>query len=104
MAKIITTKRFDDVGTQDSNGLYDFAYHGFNYEILIRNLAFKVRQYDEEKDVLVVISPADARTRVEAPELVSFLLSSFAVRTVMFYCGSSGSYKAVELRTLEFIG
>jgi hypothetical protein len=99
---ITNKERFDDVGPQRTDGLYEYAYHGFNYDITVGERVFKVRTYDDEPGVATVISPTDARTRREARELVEFMTSALGCIGVKFYCGAVGTYRPVEIRTLEF--
>ena len=35
MVTIISKERFDDVGPQQADGFYDYAYHGYNYDIAV---------------------------------------------------------------------
>lgn len=99
---ITNKERFDDVGPQDTDGLYEYAYHGCNYDITVGQHVFKVRIYDDAPGVATVISPTDARTLPEARELVTFLTSALGCIGVWFYCGSVGTYRPVDIRTLEF--
>ena len=104
MASITSKERFDDVGPENPDGTVAYAYHGFNYVIAVREHIFRVRTYDDEVGVATVISPTDARTRPEARELVEFITSTLRSTTILFYCGPVGTYRPVEIRTLEFTG
>src|SRR5436309_1515876 len=53
---ITNKERFDDVGPQDSDGVYEYAYHGFNYDIAVGEFVFRVRTYDSEPGIATVIS------------------------------------------------
>ena len=87
--------RFDDV-------LPDVSYHGFNYSVKIGDAVFAVRSYDGTPGQFTVISPASARQSPQARQLVDYLISELGCQRVQFYCGSSGTFRAVHLQTLEF--
>ncbi len=94
--------RFDDIGPKDSQGFYEWAYRGYNYDIVVGSRAFKVRAYDEPPGVMTVVAPTDARNFPETRELVAFLLSSLAAKDVQLYYGPEGVYRSVDPHTLEF--
>ena len=104
MASITSKERFDDVGPENPDGTVAYAYHGFNYVIAVDERAFQVRTYDDEPGIATVISPTDARTRPEARALVEFITSTLGCTGIQFYCGPVGTYRPVEIRTLEFTG
>jgi hypothetical protein len=91
----ITKTRFDDV-------LPDVSYHGFNYSVTIGDAVFSVRSYDDTPGEFTVISPASARQSPQARQLVDYLISELGCQRVQFYFGASGTYRAVDLQTLEF--
>jgi hypothetical protein len=91
----ITKTRFDDV-------LPDVSYHGFNYSVTIDEAIFSVRSYDDTPGQFTVISPASARKSPQAQQLVSYLVSELGCQRVQFYHGLSGTFRAVDLQTLEF--
>ena len=99
---ITSKERFDDVAPENSDGSVDYAYRGFNYVITVNERAFKVRTYDDEPGVATVISPTDARIRPEARALVEFITSTLACTNLQFYCHSAGTYRFVEIQTLQF--
>ena len=102
MTSITSKERFDDVAPENSDGTVDYAYHGFNYVIAVDERVFQVRTYDDEPGIATVISPTDARTRPEARALVEFITSTLGCTGIQFYCGPVGTYRPVEIRTLEF--
>ena len=102
MASITSKKRFDDVGEENPDGTVDYAYHGFIYVIAVDEGVFYVRTYDDQPGVATVIGPTDARTRPEARALVEFITSSLGCMGIQFYCGPVGTYRPVDIRTLEF--
>ena len=77
-------RRFDDVGEQDADGLCDYVYRGFNYEIATGERVFYVRTYDDEPSVAIVVKPTDARTSSEARPLVEFLLAALGCTSIKF--------------------
>lgn len=98
MFAIARSERFDDVD-EDAG----YAYHGWNHEVLGANVICQVRIYDDEPGRLTVVSPTNARVVPEARELVTYLLSSLGGSTVLFYDPASGSYRAIDCDTLEFL-
>lgn len=103
MVTITNKERFDDLGPQDADGFYEYAYQGYKYDIAAGERVFRVRIYDYESGVATVISPTNARTCPEARELVEFITTKLGCTGIKFYCGSVGSYRRVEIRTLEFM-
>ena len=101
MTQIANKIRFDGDGEEAADGKVDYAYRGFNYDIKVAGRMFKVRIYDDEPGVATVIT-ADARTAVEVNELAAFILQELSVIELRFYCGPTGSFKAVDPQTLEF--
>ena len=91
MAEIISEDRFDEP---------EYGYHGFNYEIRVKELIFKIRTYDDEPRIATVVS--GARTSPEAHELVAFLMSKLQCNNIRFGGGARG-YQRVDVRTLEFV-
>lgn len=102
MITITTEERFDDVGPPRADGLYEYAYRGFNYEIAVGERVFRVRTYDDEPGIATVLDPTDARARPEARELVEFIISTLDCSSVRFYGERSGTYHPVALATLAF--
>src|SRR5437870_2294506 len=102
MTSITSKERFDDVAPENPDGTVDYAYHGFNYVVRVGEHGFQVRTYDDEPGVATVISPTDARTHPEARALVEFISSTLGCTGIQFYCGAIGTYRPVEIRTLEF--
>jgi len=100
---IINKQRFDDVGLQDVDGFYEYAYHGYNFEIASNERLFKVSIYDEEPNVAIVKSPTVARTCPEVRELLELLTVSLGCCKVRFYNHETGSYRPVDLETLAFV-
>lgn len=103
MASITSQERFDDVAAENADGTVDYAYHGFNYAIAVGARMFQVRTYDDEPSVATVISPIDSRTHQDARILVEFLTSTLNCTSILFYCGSVGTFRPVDIQTLEFI-
>jgi hypothetical protein len=103
MVAVTSKERFDDVGPQDSDGYYEYAYHGYNYVIGVDERTFLVRTYDDEPGVATVIDPTDARTCAEARLLVQFIAATLGCTSVQFYCGPVGTYRPVDIQTLEFL-
>jgi hypothetical protein len=101
MTSIISKERFDDVAEENPDGTVDYAYRGFNYVIAVEECIFHVRIYDHE-GVATVIRPTNARTRPEARALVEFITSSLGCMGIRFYCGPVGTYRHVDIQTLEF--
>lgn len=91
-----TKERFDDTGP-------DYSYHGFNYIVTIAGTEFKVRSYDNELGEFTVISPTSALRSPYARQLVQHLVSELCCERLRFYCGSSGTYRPVDLQRLEFV-
>lgn len=102
LASIIAKERFDDVGQEDVDGFVDYAYHGFNYQVMVRNRTFTVRTYDDEPGIATVIHPTDARTCPESAELVEFIKSGLACSRIKFDFGPTGTYCFVDPGSLEF--
>jgi hypothetical protein len=102
MTSITSEERFDDVAPENSDGTVDYAYRGFNYVITIDERVFQVRTYDDEPGIATVIGPTDARTQPEARALVQFITSTLNCTGIQFYCGPIGTYRPVEIQTLEF--
>lgn len=103
MVAIVNKERFDDVGPQDSDGYYEYAYRGFNYTLVADGHTFLVRAYDDEPGVATVIDPTNARTRPEARMLVQFITETLGCTSVQFYCGPVGTYRPVDIQTLKFL-
>lgn len=102
MTSITSKERFDDVAPENPDGTVDYAYHGFNYVVAVDGRDFCVRTYDDEPGIATVIKPTDARTQPEARALVEFITSTLGCIGIQFYCGPNGTYKPVEIETLEF--
>lgn len=102
MISITTEERFDEVGPPNVDGDYEYAYRGFNYEIAVGERVFRVRTYDDEPGRATVIDPTDARARLEARELVEFIISSLGCSGVRFYDERVGTYRPVAIATLAF--
>jgi len=100
--QVANKARFDDLGPKDSQGFHEWAYRGYNYDIVVGSRTFKVRVYDEPPGVMTVVAPTDARNFPETRELVAFLLSSLAAKDVQLYYGPEGVYKSVDPHTLAF--
>ena len=92
----MTKERFDDTGP-------DYSYRGFNYTLSIAGFAFKVRTYDNIPAEFIVTAPTSARQSPHARELVDYLVSELGCQRVQFYFGPSGTYRAVDMQTLEFV-
>jgi hypothetical protein len=95
MAIHITKTRFDDVTPEVS-------YHGFHYSVTIGDQVFKIRSYDDSPGEFTVISPTSARQSPQARQLADYLISDLGCRQLKFYFGPGGTYRAVDLQTLEF--
>ena len=102
MVSITYKERFDDVGPQDTEGRYEYAYRGFEYRIAVDDALFEVRTYDDEPGVAIILKPTRARTSPRARELVDFITRTLNCDTVQFYCHAVGHYRAVDLKTFEF--
>lgn len=102
MTSITSKERFDDVAPENPDGTVDYAYRGFNYVITVDECVFQVRTYDDEPGIATVIGPTDARTQPEARALVEFITSTLSCTGIQFYCGPIGTYRPVEIQTLEF--
>jgi hypothetical protein len=102
LASIITKERFDDIGSEDTDGYVEYEYHGFNYQVMVRNRVFIVRTYDDKPGIAIVISPTNARTCPESFELVEFIETGLGCSRIKFYFGATGMYCFVNASTLEF--
>src|SRR5262245_9131276 len=102
MTSLTSKERFDDVAPENPDGTVDYAYRGFNYVITVDERVFQGRTYDHEPSIATVIGSTDARTRPEPGALVEFITSTLGCTGVQFYCGPTGTYRPVEIRTLEF--
>ena len=102
MTSITRKERFDVVAPENPDGTVDYAYHGFNFVITVDERDFQIRTYDDEPGIATVISPTDARTRPEARALADFITSTLRCTGIHFYCGPVGTYRPVEIQTLEF--
>lgn len=91
----MTKERFDDVTP-------DHSYRGFNCSVTVAGTVFIVRTYDDTPGECTVISPTSARQSPLARQLVDYLISELGCRRVQFYHGSSGTYRLVDLQTLDF--
>lgn len=98
MFTITSSNRFDDVD-EDAG----FTYHGWNYEVAGAAALFRVRVYDDKPGMLTVISPTNARVMPQARELLDYLLAADGGDTASFYEPISGTYRAVDTLTLEFL-
>jgi hypothetical protein len=103
MVTITYKERFDDVGPQDADGRYEYAYRGFEYQIAVDVAVFEVRTYDDEPAVATILKPTTARTSPHARQLVEFIIRTLDCDTVQFYCHAAGTYRPIDLQTLEFI-
>lgn len=99
MFALVHSIRFDDVDEEAG-----YAYHGTTHLIQGARASYNVRMYLDERGVVAVISPANARTLGEAKELVDFLVNHLKATAIKFYCGQPGGapYAFVNLETLEF--
>ena len=102
MPEIVSQQRFDDVGEADEDGYVDYAYHGFNYIIHVKDQQYNVRTYDDEPGVATVISPTDACQLRETPALLKFLKDSLNCSDFQLYHGTFG-YRRINPVTLEFL-
>lgn len=100
--KLRSKSRFDDVGPVDADGFFEYAYRGYNYEVVSGERVFCVRTYDDEPGIAVVIGPNDARTSSKARQLVDFVMTDLGCSRIKFY-DSGGAYRFVDIQTLEFI-
>ncbi|HJV74905.1 MAG TPA: hypothetical protein VJ654_11835 [Noviherbaspirillum sp.] len=98
MFSITRSVRFDDV---DEDAGYE--YHGWSYDVESAGALFKVRRYEGDSESLTVISPTDARSKPEARALVAYLLEAIGGNTVSFYDSLAGKFRAVDVRTMEFV-
>ncbi len=105
MPPVISKKeRFDDVGPHDGKGQFEWAYHGFNYEILIDGHIFKVRTYDSEPARATIISTEVCRLPELLRELVGFIRTTLHCEDIRAYSDETGAYRSIDGRTLQFEG
>ena len=104
MVSITYKKRFDDVGPQLEGGGYEYVYRGFDYQIAVDETVFEVLTYDDEPGMAIILKPTTARTSPQAHSLVEFITQTLNCDSVQFYCHAIGTYRAVDLKTLEFAG
>ena len=102
MLTIRNKERCDDVGPQDAAGFFEYAYRDYNYDLVAGKRVFRVRTYDDEPGLATIINPTDARSCPEARQLVAFIVSTLACTKVKFYSGSHGTYRPIDMRTLDF--
>jgi len=104
VASITYKERFGDVEPQDTDGRYEYAYRGFEYQIAVGESIFEIRTYDDEPEVATILKPTTARTSPQARELVDFITRTLNCNTVQCYCHAIGTYRPVDLQSLEFRG
>jgi len=102
MTSIRSHERFDDFAPENPDGTVDYEYHGFNYVIAVGQRLFDVRTYDDEPGVASVIRPIDALNQPEARALAEFIVSEMGCASVQFYREPPGTFRPVDVRTLEF--
>ncbi len=80
----------------------EMTCHGFNFFMTVDDVVFKVRHYDNLPGVATVIEPKESNQLSQAKSVVHYLTSVLGREMVLFYDGTSDTYREVDLETLEF--
>jgi hypothetical protein len=101
MTRITSKERFDDVAPENPDGTVDYTDRDSTTSSPLMSASFMFGRMTTSRALRPSLVP-DARTRPEARALVEFITSTLGCTGIQFYCGPVGTYRGVDIRTLEF--
>jgi hypothetical protein len=95
--KLVTKEYFEDLGTKDRDGFYDYAYRYWDYVFDLGGRKYCARIYTDEPEATYVMDLDSSRPREYDDDLRvigEYMRGEANVATILAL-GSSGGYEAV---------
>jgi hypothetical protein len=99
----VTKKYFEDLGEQDAEGFYEYAYRYWVYEFDFGDSRYAARRYRDTAEEASFLTPSYTEKLYEDSEFaaaVRYLVEEEGVERIDVLGGPSGTYEPIDLKTV----